>query len=763
VDHASNWTPESLLRHEEFVLRLARTLVRAESDAEEVAQRTFASAVENPPKHGALRAWLTRVVRNHATDLHRKDRRRSDRERAVARKEAVDSGASAMELLELEHGVVRAVLALDEPYRGAVVQTYYEGLTPSEIAARNGVPAGTVRSQLSRAHEMLRGKLDHEHGGRGPWMSALTGLMSPRDLPAAPLMPPAGASSSAAASVAWPIAIGAGLAACIAAVFVVQANRASDAASTETAQIESVSIDPTTTTLPPVGAVLTPVAFTHSREAIEDPTPESIELDEGFVPADDPAQLLVQSRQIKTLVLDRKLKVTPEERERAGIPVDTETTGVAHLLDRTVFGDKFTLPWMRGGGAYYSFSERVNDYNRKPQISLEGGRLNSGFHGQSSSIILDLGERHLSDVSASGTAPSGLEPAERFVWDVAKSNLEETDSDLHQFTSARVHDALEQRGLTEQAALAVERIVSGSVDARVGHSYLMRSISGGAFDVLVAFEVLALTDEGCTIAWRLDASRPVDVQDEIWVVEDEPSDVPPPPPELAAMNVDELVLALGAVRSRVDEVLFLHFAPEVEHRFGSWRGPADSGLVRLTPHQSKWTEFGSRPLGGAMYSFAQRSHDANHYDIDFEAEGFDRLHTAFAGRDCGAIVDLGAVPVESTNLGTIEALAGSLGRLLTQHEFPVREVDTDPRTRTPEAWETLSASERADSAAFVQARNELEGSDSAAVSVGHTYAVRSVVFGAHDVLAAVHVAAQDDQGVVIAWKLLKTWPVTPRD
>ncbi len=739
-------------------MRLARTLVRSDSDAEEIAQRTFASALHTPPKHGGLRAWLARVTRNHATELHRVERRRTDRERVVARNEAVDAGASAMERLELEHGVVRAVLALDEPYRSVVVQTYYEGMTPAEIAKQRGVPAGTVRSQLTRAHEMLRGKLDREHGERGTWMSALTGLLSLRDVQVAPVAPLAPAVSSAPTSLAWPIAIGAGVAACIATVLVVRAVGAKD--DTETGRIESVTIGSAANTLMPAVPALAPVALARSREPIGGPNSQALEGVDGFVPADDPVELLEQSRQIKTLILERRLAVTPEERERARIPVDSETTGVVRLLDRTEFGERYTLPWMRGGGSYFSFTERVHDYNRRPQIMLDSRFLSADYSGSSRSIALDLGERRLADVPASGAAPSWLDSAERFVWDLAHSNLEGTDWNLFQFGTTRLHDALENGVLNEQSAAAVKDMLRPVTEAFVGHSYLVRSTSSNEFDVLVAIEVVELSDEQCTLGWRMLNSRPIANPDPLRVPTMEREKLPDPPDVLANMSEEELMPTLGAVRTRVDEVLFLGFSPEIEARFGAWRAHADSGLIRLTPYLSEWTELSSRRNGGAIYSFDERSHDAQHYDLYIQEN---RLEIASSGYHCGAIVDLGMLAIESTSVATIESIAGPLGTLLTQHEFPVHEFDTNPRTRDRAAREALGASERADSQAFVQARNALNGTDSAAVAVGHTYALRSVVFGAHDVLVAVYVAARDEQGVVLAWKLLQSRPVTPRD
>ena len=77
----------------------------------------------------------------------------------------------------MQRALVDAVLALDEPYRSAVLLRYFEGLEPAEIARRRGVPAGTVRSHLSRGLAELRAALDRRHGGdTRTWCAALLPL-----------------------------------------------------------------------------------------------------------------------------------------------------------------------------------------------------------------------------------------------------------------------------------------------------------------------------------------------------------------------------------------------------------------------------------------------------------------------------------------------------------------------------------------------------------------------------------------------------------
>src|SRR5207237_307525 len=65
--------------------------------------------------------------------------------------------------------VVEAVLALDEPYRSVVILRWFEQLEARDIAERLNVPLETVRTQLKRAHELLRARLDRESGDRRAW------------------------------------------------------------------------------------------------------------------------------------------------------------------------------------------------------------------------------------------------------------------------------------------------------------------------------------------------------------------------------------------------------------------------------------------------------------------------------------------------------------------------------------------------------------------------------------------------------------------
>jgi len=164
---------EALLEHESFVRSVARGLLRDEHAAEDVAQDTWVAALGRfPGAPAALRGWLGTVARNRARDTRRRTMRRDLRERASARAEALPSVDTAYERLSVQRDVVSAILELDEPYRSVVILRYYHDLEPVEIARRLKANPATVRTQLVRAHEQLRKKLDLRHG-RESWASLL--------------------------------------------------------------------------------------------------------------------------------------------------------------------------------------------------------------------------------------------------------------------------------------------------------------------------------------------------------------------------------------------------------------------------------------------------------------------------------------------------------------------------------------------------------------------------------------------------------------
>lgn len=64
-----------------------------------------------------------------------------------------------MEREQLQEAMGRAIAAVPEKYRLALVLRDIEGLPYEEIAQVLGIPGGTVRSRINRARSMLKRKL----------------------------------------------------------------------------------------------------------------------------------------------------------------------------------------------------------------------------------------------------------------------------------------------------------------------------------------------------------------------------------------------------------------------------------------------------------------------------------------------------------------------------------------------------------------------------------------------------------------------------
>ncbi len=163
---------ESLLEYEPFVRKVLRNMVEGEDQLNDLVQETWVRVLRRPPAdRNGVRGWLATVARNLARDAKRGNSRRLEREKVVARPEVDTSAQTSSERLELHQHLVQAVLSLEEPYKSVVVLCYYEGMTPAQVAVKLDRKESTVRSQLHRAHLLLKERLDGSFGDRRAWMA----------------------------------------------------------------------------------------------------------------------------------------------------------------------------------------------------------------------------------------------------------------------------------------------------------------------------------------------------------------------------------------------------------------------------------------------------------------------------------------------------------------------------------------------------------------------------------------------------------------
>ncbi|MEM9803439.1 MAG: RNA polymerase sigma factor [Planctomycetota bacterium] len=173
-------TVDEQLRQMDWLRRLARSLVLDGAEAEDVAQETWLRAASVGAGATELRSpWLAGVLRNVVRARDRSDARRRFREREVARAEARPSVLDDAVVLERQRALLKRVSALPTEQRRAVLARYYDGRTPREIAALEGIPVATVKSRIKRGLATLREDLDRDHGDRRAWATAIAPLAAP--------------------------------------------------------------------------------------------------------------------------------------------------------------------------------------------------------------------------------------------------------------------------------------------------------------------------------------------------------------------------------------------------------------------------------------------------------------------------------------------------------------------------------------------------------------------------------------------------------
>lgn len=694
-----------LMEHQDFVRALAWSLVRDEHTADDVAQETWLAYLKRPPGSArSLRGWFSTVARNHARNAARESTRRKAREQGVARSEADDSEVELREKVALQQKVVQAVMALKEPYRGVILLAYYEGLGANEIAQRRGVPAGTVRAQISRALCMLRETLDREHGGaRDTWSVGLLACLS-------------GGKHAASATV--PLLLFGGLV-----VVATIGIRAWVTSEPQPAQELASSTTPTQPLASPPAAV--------AASSLQQPPASANRVSAAPVHAATGSGVSVQDMKLSDLLttgqmLQRLLRerlLTPDPILLASRPDLTGDPAVkfARVWQRYVLGaDTNNLVNLNGAGSYLSFVTGQQDYDAQPDLGFQY-TFSSGFYGASRGVVLRVGSMRLSDFGA--TRPDAIGPD---AWNT-----------LHEPSHA------EEQSIPadfEQRLLSLR--VPGEPGVVDHHLYVVRSVLPGEHDVLAAFEVLGHDDKSATIAWRV--MQTFDVPSTRDVVERRPV-LPAPTPELSAMTTDELIALHKQLVERAQQ-LILSVPEPIDPAYARYASLQDGGLARIAERE-RFESILDVDGAGAYWSFTTRSND---YQKEAQIElQQGRFGSGFAGRDRGFVLRLARVPLDAiTEAGVSGASdAGIRKRVEFLRDLvpvPVSESSNDLEV---DAKDVLHA-------------EELGLRQSVIANVGDSYLVRCVQSGQQDVLAAFQVVAKDDAALTIAWKILRQTPAS---
>ena len=165
-------------RHNQRLFRVARGVLRDDSDAEDAVQDAYTKAfmkIDSFRGDAAFVTWLTRIVLNEAYARLRRRRHLTD----LSELERSETSAAGQVILfptsltpanpeseadreQVRHILERALDELPEPFRLVFMLRDVEGLDTEDTANVLSIRAETVKTRLHRARKLLRSALERK-------------------------------------------------------------------------------------------------------------------------------------------------------------------------------------------------------------------------------------------------------------------------------------------------------------------------------------------------------------------------------------------------------------------------------------------------------------------------------------------------------------------------------------------------------------------------------------------------------------------------
>jgi RNA polymerase sigma-70 factor (ECF subfamily) len=165
-------------KHNRRLYRIARGVLRNNTDAEDAVQDAYVSAFSHLASYrgdSTLATWLSRIVMNEALGRLRRQRRTVDlsaleSERSKAEiirfplSAPSDDPERTMAQRQILQLVEQATDNLPEAFRLVFVTRVIEGMSVEETSELLGIKPETVKTRLHRARQLVRSQLDERIG-----------------------------------------------------------------------------------------------------------------------------------------------------------------------------------------------------------------------------------------------------------------------------------------------------------------------------------------------------------------------------------------------------------------------------------------------------------------------------------------------------------------------------------------------------------------------------------------------------------------------
>ena len=158
VNEAKKGNSESFItlieQYKAQMYKTAKAILRNEEDVCDAIQEVLISSyrnIKNLKKEKYFKTWIIRITINKCYDIIEKNKLIDKKIEKTMYSETFEETSNIEEKIDVD----RALKLLDDDLRVVTVLYYYDDISIKDISAILEIPAGTVKSKLSRAREKL--------------------------------------------------------------------------------------------------------------------------------------------------------------------------------------------------------------------------------------------------------------------------------------------------------------------------------------------------------------------------------------------------------------------------------------------------------------------------------------------------------------------------------------------------------------------------------------------------------------------------------
>jgi RNA polymerase sigma-70 factor (ECF subfamily) len=165
VDGDHDAFTEIMRSHEDRVFSVCLRIMGNRDQALDATQETFLTTFRKAGQfkgNSALGTWIYRIAVNTCYDQLRKQKRRKTDPMPDHLDPTDHSAQDAVDAAGLRPEIRRALAAIPEDFRTAVILSDIEGMGLPEVAEILEIPVGTVKSRVFRGRRLLAGELGNQ-------------------------------------------------------------------------------------------------------------------------------------------------------------------------------------------------------------------------------------------------------------------------------------------------------------------------------------------------------------------------------------------------------------------------------------------------------------------------------------------------------------------------------------------------------------------------------------------------------------------------